>query len=225
LNLLLANQNKALRAPVNQLDKTTIVSIFPREILETKHTIQPGKFFIPAGSYEKPSVLVVGSSSWWKDVGENQPLLEIPIGSITIADSIVRDYANGLFECDMGDRMPGLFYVQGNLTPLDVKKNHQGLLDQALAKQRNWYFALVKAADSFWARTNGNPQAIGDDMRLAAQELGLKDKEWLKDFSTVEMVRCIACGSLRNPNYPVCSTCKAVVDKEAAKKLDLQFVS
>lgn len=214
---------QTVRAPVNPLDKSTIVSIYPKEIVETKPTIQPGIFTLLPGSYEKPSILVVGTSSWWKELDETQPMLEIPVSSIQIADSVVRDYTNGLLACNMGDCMPGLFYVPGEHTVDVIKKSFKHILDKINASQRNWFLALVRIADALWSRTNGNPLSISDDMRLAARELGLNNKEWLRDFQNVELVRCVACGALRNPLYPVCQTCHAIVDTEVAKKLDLKF--
>jgi len=81
---------------------------------------------------------------------------------------------------------------------------------------------LVKLADSLWARSNGNPLAISDSMRTAAKELNL-EKDWMKDFRMVETVRCKACGSLLNPMFPVCPTCKAINDPAKAKELGLTF--
>lgn len=213
---------QTVRAPVNPLDKCTIVNIYPRSIEDTKYTIQPSFYKIEKGSYEEPSILVVGPASWWKELDESQPLLEIPISSITVADSFVRDYCNGIVCCNMGDCMLGLFYIPGEHTLQDVRTKYKNLLDKANLFQRNWYLALVRLADALWARTNGNPLSISDDMRLAAQELGLQ-KEWIRDYTHVEMVRCVACGALRNPAYPVCQTCKAIADPDAAKKLDLKF--
>lgn len=217
-------KRRTIRAPVNPLDKSTVVSIFPKYILEKKCTIQPGIFEIQPGSYERPSVLVVGPSSWWKEIDENQPLLEIPHSSIQIADSIVKDYCNGLIACDMADNMPGLFYLPGEWTPDKIKKEKQGELNAAQTRQRNWYTALVRMADALWSRSNGNPLAVSDDMKLAARDLNLINKEWLKDSQTMELVRCQACGSLKNPNYPICSNCKAITDKAKAEELGLLFV-
>jgi len=212
-------KRRTIRGPINPLDKSTVVSVFPKEIHEKKCTIQPGIFEIPAGSPSKPEVLVVGPSSWWRDIDEDQPLLEIPCSSIQIADSIVRDYCNGIFGCDMDQNMPGLFYVPGG--KLDVKgnidkqatldwiqKDYKNELAKAIQRQKNWYMFLVKVGDSLWARSNGNPLAISDDMRLAAKELNVTaTKDWMKDFQMVDMVRCKACGSLKNPNYPICAAC------------------
>ena len=58
----LANK-KTVRAPINPLDKATIVSIFPKEIEETKPTLMPSRWIIPAGTLENPGIAVVGPSS------------------------------------------------------------------------------------------------------------------------------------------------------------------
>ena len=224
--MTLGDMNRRLiRAPINPLDKSTVVSILPKLIDETKHTIQPGRFIIPPGSYDKPALLVVGSSSWWKETDEGQPMLEIPHSSIQIADSIVKDYCNGILACNMGDTMPGLFYVPGNYDIEKLKKEYKKELDEALVRQRNWYSELVKLGDILWARSNGNPLTISEDMRLAANELNLTNKEWLRDVQIMELVRCKACGSLKNPAYPICPTCKAIDNPELAKKLGLVFAS
>jgi hypothetical protein len=213
---------RTIRGPVNPMDKTTIVSIYPSEIVETKPTISPGRFLIPAGSYDSPSVVVVGPSSWWREIDEDQPLLEIPVSSIQIADSIIKDYCNGILGCNMADSMPGLFYVPGEHNLVDIKKSYKHELDAALARQRNWYSMLIKLADALWARSNGNPLAISDSMRVAAKEMNL-NKDWMKDFRMVETVRCKACGSLLNPMFPICPTCKAINDPAKAKELGLTF--
>jgi hypothetical protein len=227
-------KRRTVRAPTNPLDKSTVVSIYPKHIIERKPTIQPGVFEILPGTYDKPSVLVVGPSSWWKEIDENQPLLEIPHSSVQIADSIVRDYCNGIFGCDMGDRMPGLFYVPGAQLNKDgtadtkatiewIMKEKRADMISANLKQRNWFAELVKQADALWSRTNGNPLSISDDMKLAARELNFINKDWLADAQVMELVRCKACGSLKNPAYPICANCKAIDDPAKAKELGLVF--
>jgi len=215
---------RAIRAPINPLDKSTVVSILPKQLYEKKITIQPGTFELGPGSFDKPSVLVVGPSSWWREIDENQPLLEIPLSSIQIADSIVRDYCNGLLGCNMSDLMPGLFYLPGEYTGERVKKEQALLLNKANENQRRWYLELVRIADILWSRTNGNPLSISNDARLACRELNIHNKPWLGDLQTAELVRCIACGSLRNSNFPICQTCKAIADPAKAKELGLTFV-
>lgn len=214
---------RTIRAPINPLDKSTIVSILPKQISERKATIQPGVFEIPPGTYEKPAVLVVGPSSWWREVDENQPLLEIPVSSIQVADSVVKDYCNGLLACNMADQMPGLLYIPGVFTVEKLKTEHTPLLLKAQAGQKKWFLELIRIADILWSRSNGNPLSISSDARLACKELNIQNKPWLGDIQTAELVRCIACGSLRNQNFPICQTCKAIADPELAKKLGLTF--
>jgi len=197
-------RKRTIRATPSPLDKATIISIYPMEIEEVKHTVQPGIFKIPAGTPQHPAILVVGPSSWWRELDEQQPLLEIPVSSIQIADSIVRDYCNGLFCCDMSEKMPGLFFIPGNLSLETVKKDHKDKLDSAERKQRNWFMDLVRAADVLWSQSNGNPLAISQQMRLAADQLQLKDKPWLADFTIAQLVNCPACGALRNSDFPIC---------------------
>lgn len=216
-------RRRTIRAPVNEFDKSTVVSIFPKYILERKCTIQPGTFEIQPGSYDIPSILVVGPSSWWKETDVNEPLLEIPHSSIQIADSIVRDYCNGVVACDMGDSMPGLFFIPGKWSVAEIKEKHKPELDAANTKQKKWFTVLVKMADALWSRSNGNPLTISDEMKMAANALNLVNKDWLKDSQVVELVRCKACGSLKNPLYPICANCKAIDDPDKAKELGLVF--
>jgi hypothetical protein len=212
---------RTIRSDPNPLDKATLVSIFPREILEIKPTIQPGTFHIASGTYEKPAILIIGTSSWWKELEDNQPLLEITHGSIAVADSIIKDYCNGLLGCNMGNQMPGLFFVPGEHTVATIIKDKKPLLDRAQENQKRWFEELVKMADGLWARSQGNPLAIWDIMRIAARDLG-KDKPWIKDYQVAELVPCKACGSLRNKLYPVCANCKSVDQTHPGAK-DLKF--
>lgn len=219
------SRRRTIPAPKNPLDKSTVVSIYSKEIYEVKPTIQPGYFRLGKGSSDHPAILVVGSSSWWKEIDEEQPLLEIPNGSTQVAESIVNDYCNGLLGCNMKDCMPGIFWLPGEFTAKQLKSDPAGIinLQKAAANQRRFWEALVKLADGLWARTNGSPLCISDDMRMAARELNLNNKDWMQDFHMMEQIRCVACGALRNPEFPVCQTCKAVADPEKAKALNLQF--
>jgi hypothetical protein len=218
----LLNNRRLIRSVKNPLDKCTIVSIFPKDITETKHTIEPGRFNIPSGTYDSPSVLVVGSSSWWKDIDIDQPMLEIPVSSIQVADSVIRDYCNAILGCNMSDCMPGLFFVLGEHAKVDIKLKYKEKLAEVNERQNNWYKILVRLADSLWARSNGNPLVICDEMRLAARSLNFNEKPWLKDFFLIEKVPCKACGSLKNPDYPVCQQCKAI-DLTHPLAKDLKF--
>src|SRR5947209_17592908 len=83
---------RTIRSHKNPMDKCTIISILPKAIDEVKYTIEPGKFHIDSGTYESPSILVVGGSSWWKDVDADQPLLAIPVSSTHITGYVIIHY-------------------------------------------------------------------------------------------------------------------------------------
>ena len=110
--------------------------------------------------------------------------------------------------------MPGLFYVPGDWKVEEILDRYVEQLDEVVAKQKKWYENLVMTGDTLWARSNGNPLAISDDMRLAAQELQFTDKAWLKDFKTMQLENCPACGQLRDAQYPVCQHCHNVINRE-----------
>jgi len=215
---------RAVRAPVNPMDKSTLVSILPYKLVERKPTIFPGLFIIPEGSVEKPGTLVVGPSSWWKEMGEKEPLLEIPVSSFAVADSVVKDYCNSQLAANTIDRKPGIFFVSGEHDAASVKKNFSKELDAAAEKQHQWYLALIKISDTMWARTQGNPLAISNDARHAAIELKL-EKPWLQDFKTMQMDQCPACGTLRQNQYPVCANCKTILDIKRFEALGLKVAS
>lgn len=211
------------RAPLNPLDKCTIVSIFPKRISEDKVTLQPSQYVIEPGRPNKPSILVVTSACWWRELDEKQPLLEIPVYSTQVAESIVRDYCIGLYGVIWPEVKPGLFYVPGEFTveQLLEEKRYKGLFLKAEQQQKNWYLNLVRITDALWSRSNGNPLSVSDDARLAARELDLKNKDWMQDVHAADLIRCVNCGSPRNPEYPTCPTCHVMVDKALGAKLGL----
>jgi hypothetical protein len=104
-----------------------------------------------------------------------------------------------------------------------LKDEHGMMLQSALVKQKKWFMELIRIADILWSRSNGNPLSISEDARLACKELNITAKPWLGDAQTTELVRCIACGSLRNGKFPICQTCKAIADPVLAKQLNLTF--
>jgi hypothetical protein len=224
INQLLSNR-RAIRGPVSELDKCTIVSIYPKMIREKKLTCVPGYFEIEPGNYDNPALLVVGSSSYFRDVDPEQPYIEIPIPSTVMADSIVKDFCRDVIESDMATMMPGLFFIPGVLTVIEIKLKHKDKLDSARDRQNRWFQQIVMMADVDWARTNGNPLSIPDEARMGAAHLGLKNKAWMQDFQAFEMKNCPACGHLYNPLFPVCGHCKTVVDKKKFDALSLSTAS
>lgn len=211
-----------LRMEPNPLDKATIVSVFPKDIYDFKPMVFPGLFQIPAAKQDDFQVVTIGPSSWFKEMEEGQPFLEITHSAVAMADSFIKDYCAQL-GCEMGTKMPGLFYLAGRVSKAEVREKYRDKIELAITKQRGFFENLVKIADVMWARTNGNPLGISDDAKLAATYLGLKDKVWLADFRSMELKPCLSCGELVNYNYPVCKHCKAIINKDLAAKLEIKF--
>jgi hypothetical protein len=219
---LLEGPNQVLeRAPLNELDKCTIISIFPRAIISVKETTQPNTYHIPAGEPDKPASIVVGSSSWWMFIGPERPKQEITHGSIQVAHAIVNDYCSGLLGHVAGQADPGIFFIKGEYANEVIKTKFATELAAAVARQRQWFFNLIEKADVDWSRTNGNPKSVSDLSRLAAERLGLKDKPWMQDFQSLKKVACVACGNLRDPNFPICPACNTIVDRAKYDALKL----
>jgi hypothetical protein len=211
---------RTIRQQANPLDKATFVSVLPLLIDEYKHTIQPGHFKLEPGSPDKPQVLVVSPSSWWRDIGDEMPLIEIPNGAMLVAQSLVQDFIAGMIGVGDGAQ-PGLFYVPGEHDVKGIREKFGTELDNAVQRQKRWFRNLVDMADKDWAASNGNPSVISGLMKLAAQHLNFTDRPWMKTSIDIQKVPCAACGNLRNPAYPVCGTCNRTVDLELAKKMGL----
>ena len=212
----------------NPFDRATIVSVCPMSICEDKWTLFPGHFEIPAvqdidNDYE---ILLIKPSSWFRDVGLEQPIMEVPVSSYHVAESVINDYINGLFAVNTDNAKPGLFFVGGEYTKETVKshKEFDEKISEARIFQRNWFQRIIELADIMWARTNGNPLAISKDARIAASKLGVV-RDWTKDVKMAEYKLCPACGEQYNPMFPICRHCKVIIDKERAKEMDLKFAS
>lgn len=226
---------KAVRSPENPSDKSTLVSLYPKPVPYKSSTVQPGEYILPAGSEKNPSVLIIGSSSWYKDLGPTEPLIEVPVNSMIMAESVIKDYCQGLFGCS-STAGPAIFFVPGckygpdrkpheELTKKWIQEDYKSLIESALTRQKNWFEWLIQEADVDWARTNGNPNSVNNLQRLACELLGRKDKAWMQDFKAAELKPCVACGNLVNYNYPVCQHCGHVINPEKYKELKLQKVS
>ena len=213
----------AIRSAVNPLDKCTIVSLLHKGYTAKKPTLEPGIFKVPAGTIDNPGILIVGPSSWFLDTDPERPVAEIVTASNLVAESVVNDYVNGLLGYDRNGSMPGVFWVLGEKTKLQVIKDHQDLIKKYHNYQLSWYRNLVNMADALWAQSNGNPLTISEDFRKAAEVLGL-NKPWKDAYTTEELIKCVLCGKLRNPEYPICPHCNHIVDAEKYKALGLKKV-
>jgi hypothetical protein len=228
------------RIPRNPMDVCTIVSIYPSPIHDYKPTVFPSHHFIDGAKEGDFNLLVVRGASWFKEMEEGQPILEIPVSSYQVAEAFIRDNVTNSQLAYTPGAGPGLFFVPGeynkktivNASTPEIKneigvvttpsRNFASLLSEAEARQKRWFMEIVQLADVMWSRTNGNPLTISKDARIAAERLKLT-KPWMQDFQTTDKTSCLACGQLVNPAYPICPNCKAIVNPEKAKELNIVF--
>lgn len=218
-NAIQGNGKQVVLRPVNEYDITSIISIYPRNVDVVMHTIFPGTFHIPKGTKQVPTIVVIGQSSYFLDTQPDttMPIIEVPNSSKQVADSIINDYCAGLLEASPM-QMPGLFCVPGKVNVAEVLSTHKELLERAEVRQNAWFHKLINEADVMWVRSQGNPNAISDLARMAAEETNNKSKPWMQNTVAQTLINCTMCGALRNPAYPVCPNCKHVIDAPLAEK-------
>lgn len=225
-NAFAFSRQRQVRSAQNMYDKSTIVSIFPQKVSERKWTLEPGIFELEAGTKVNPAILVVGPSSWWKSIHDENSLLEIPTGSALIAESVVRDFCNSVDLYNPELMGPGLFFIPGRALKVeDVLKEFKPQIMVAETRQNRWYRELVTVADMLWSKSGGNPRAVNDLAKLAARELQIKDKPWMALEAQQLLTNCPYCGTLRNNQYPVCANCHHVIEPEKYKEMKPQKAS
>lgn len=225
---LVAPHKRMHRKPINPYDRSTIISVFGREVIENKHTIFPGRFVVAPGTAENPSLTVIEPTSWFREVEEGMQALEVQVNAHELASSIVNDYCIGFPKCVMGSAQPGLFCIPGKYDNVTIQKyidedgsTYAGLLNKAITRQRTWFQELVRMADIDWARTQGNPLSISDLSKMAAKELGYTNKPWLQEFLAISLYPCPSCGVMGNPTFPKCASCGYIVNRERAIELGM----
>jgi hypothetical protein len=150
----------------------TVVSLMPKKISEEKPGLFPGTFTLepaPKGSF---SLLHVGVSHYYVYLDSTRGSLRVPELGSQIAKSIVEDYIGAQIAIS-DERRPGLFWVRGHASPEDINTKFVKELDEARAKQLNWFRALVMLGDDNWKRY-GTHTSVSGVQRMAAKELNHK---------------------------------------------------
>ena len=206
---------------IDQQDKSTVISLFPLPITEEKPGIYPGRFFIPACT-GSPVLVEIGQSVHYVDVGEDRPMLQVTYPSIEIARSIVEDFIRAqLAVSDDGTVRPGLTWLRGSVSTLDLKSKHAPILKTLQAQHHAWLTELVKLADDDWEKYHKHT-VVSELQRIAARCLGFtgKEKEYLLDFiPEAKSESCPACGSQVSGGIIVCPFCRCILDKEKYSQL------
>lgn len=187
----------------------TIVSIVPLDINETKNSLKPYEYKIPASEDGKePQVLHVTEVMemfYFPDMGKQGEHRDIPKATKDVAEAVVRDYVNASLLAD-ADAHPGLFCVPGLWDAEEVKRKFKRELNEAQEKQRKWLWALVKDADDTWNKWHQH-KTIAPLQTLAAKLLNVR-RAWTVDPLTEEMAECPHCLEYVRANAKVCTHCK-----------------
>jgi hypothetical protein len=212
-------------SPVKPM-KSTVISIVPWYIREFKPGLIPGDFFIPPSEGEEPVCLTVRDSIHYVYLDHTRGSMRVIDPSYVVARSIVNDYNSAQMEATVGCH-PGLFWVQGEYTPEQVKKNLAKELDLIKKIQLNWFEALVKVGDDDWEKTRQH-FSISDFQRFAVKRIdpdNRRNRAWIMSSQPLvpqaEMTICPACGSDVVVGVVLCRYCRCVLDP--VKYASMQF--
>lgn len=203
----------------NNLDKATIISMFPFAIREVKPSIQPGYYYIPAAEETKFQLLTINPAYEIYRIPATEQILKQEIKATEVARSIVQDFLKNVLAS--GENCyPGLFWARGVFTKEQVQITFKEELKEAYQAQLNWYQAIVKIADDDWASYRKHI-FINENQRHAAKILGYK-RDWLMDTPQADnhmLVNCPACFSLIHPQASICGNCRTIVNVEKYNSL------
>src|SRR5580765_8304096 len=103
-------------------DVSTVVSILPVQIDESKPGLLPGQYIIPGvkDPMEDVEVLHVFRAKFPVYLDENRPALIVPAPSDTVANSICVDYKVSMPGFEVGISEPGLFWARGMFSAKSV---------------------------------------------------------------------------------------------------------
>ena len=198
----------------SEFDVSTVVSILPIAITETKPGLIPGMFSFPAVEENDFFLLPITRCHHPVYLDESRPSLLVPDPSDEVANSIVEDYKQSSLLFESGVTEPGLAWVHNGYENIEIDKerfkiDHKDVLISIYSLQINWFEALVKIADDSWSEEHQHNH-ISDLSRLAAVRLGLKEKEWLvREQVEKAQSKCSFCFTIVHPEAIVCSSCHA----------------
>jgi hypothetical protein len=194
--------------------EATIVSVYPFLIDESKPGLNPGRFIIPAAKEGDFETLIINDSRFAVYMDADRGSLWIPHPGMLVAKSIVEDFIPFNMEATM-ETGPGVFYLEGALTKLEVMTKHKARIDKARESQNRWFEALVILADNDWNKYHRH-STMTDVQRFAAKKLGLK-RDWLITKAS-DVKNCPACMGVIPEGASICQICRVIIDPEKAKK-------
>lgn len=200
--------------------RTTVVSLLPFEVNESKPTLYPSTYRIPAVPVgQECQTLVIDDAVGLLYLDSDRGSLRINIPSEEIAQSLIGDYVKST----LGYRencQPGLFYLVGDWNPIEVVKEQPAELNIAKKQQHNWFVELIRIADDDWSKFHQH-KMISDIQRLAANRMSLS-REWL-NMIPEESQLCPMCRTIVDPLAVLCMNCKFVLNEEKYKQYMHRF--
>lgn len=208
------------------MSKVTLVSTLPFKLTEHKPGLNPSYYEVPAAEYNDISTIVIEDGFHLLLIpltDSKVPPMRITDTAEQIAASLIRDYVSAKLAIDLETgAIPGLFWVEGKMSTLEIKQRFPHKVEVALHQTTLWFENLVKLADDDWAKSKQH-RSISGEQRDACNFLNL-EREW--NFSAQAELNnlCFACKSVVHPEAIICSVCKAILNQVAYDKKKSQFV-
>lgn len=201
-----------------QNDVSTIVSIYPLGIDETKPGLIPSQFIIPVvkDPFSDFELLHVHRARFPVYLDENRPALVVPAPSDEVCASICRDFMVGMSGYEPNVSSPGIFWVPGRKLKASIKAEHADLLENARMVQLEWFKRIIAQADDDWSQYQKR-RMVSPIQRIAARLLKL-DKPWTDETRIEEalaMAPCKFCKADLKAGAIICQFCRGILDMKA----------
>lgn len=197
----------------------TVVSLVPVDLREEKPGLVPPRFCIPASDGKHPQVLHIGTATHFVYLDEARGSLPVRNPPDWVAKSVVDDFISAQLRISEVAK-PGLFFVAGKWSSVEIQAKFKVQLEQAWIMQQNWMMEVCKLADDDWNKFHQH-NVVSDTQRKFAQMLGwrVEEHEWMSPRTTLQSTMCPSCGKLAPLNAVVCQECKCILDAEKYKEL------
>lgn len=208
-------------------DVSTLISIMPIGISESKPGLIPGEYKI--NGVKDPSrevkTLLVARARFPVYIDENRPALIVPEPSDRVCEAICRDFKVGIMGYEPGRAEPGLTWVTGEFSPRMIEDQLATEMIHLRANQLMWFQNIVSLADDDWQKYHMR-RMISSLQRLACSLLKL-EREWniedeIGKQAETGMTPCKFCRQLIHFEAIVCPHCSGILNMERYKK---EFVS
>lgn len=197
----------------------TIVSMYPADIMEFKPGLVPNNFRIKGARVDDFEILVVGDARFPVYLDGDRGSIWVTTPALVLAQSIVSDFIKAQHGFEVDSCHPGMFFVPGERTKLEIKQKFEPMLVEAKEKQVNWFKRLIFLADDDWAKYHRH-LTITDTQRFAAKYLKIT-REWSIEVNPTDFKPCPACANQILSAAIRCQHCSTVLDRKRFEELKL----